>query len=517
MTGRSRLATSSIGGIDIASGRFSATGDPFCHPTRRRNEMPSTASTADPRRRSPRSISGHSPRSPRTLSRRSLLGAAGLGGGALALPGCFSTGETTANQGSTKPGGKVDLTFWLPGGEGPYLDAHRDLAKKYHKLHSNVSVAVSGHTGEQNFLEVLLARIASGNPPSATLLWDTPVSLGIRGSLVELDSYMESSKNSQLANWPEAVLASCQHDGKTYGLPATAGSYAMFFNQDWFEQKGIPVERESFPKTWDDLRALSKEFTRWNGDNIESAGFLPPLDPYTLPIWSALNGGGLFDADRGTYTIDAEQNLEMMEYFVDWIDEEYKGDLRKVDKSFQAALGEQPPIFQEQRLAMRFEGTWLMGEIYSTEPKFENWEVASAPVGPSGSETTSGYWPNWVAVPTASNNPDEAFKYLDYLAFEGVQELFAEFPDLPANTKIADTIVPSKLVERRGDAFAEDATAFFRQQLEIATPMWNSPVHTFAIDQVARALERISTKTATPKDALAEAQKACQAELDSVL
>jgi multiple sugar transport system substrate-binding protein len=453
---------------------------------------------------------------PAGLDRRRLLGLAGLGAGALALPGCFSTGTEPAGT-ERKPGEKVDLTFWLPGGEDAYLEVHKNLASEYHKKHKDVSVAVTRLTGEQNFLEVLLARIAGGNPPSATVLWDTPVALGLKGSLVPLDPYLESSENSKISNWPESVLASCQHEGKTYGLPFTAGSYGMFYNQEWFEEKGIPTDRESFPKTWDDLRALSKEFTTWKGDKIQSAGFLPSFDPYVVPVWSALNGGQIYDAANQKYTIDSESNIEMLEYFMSWIDEEYRGNLTKVNQTFEAALGEQPPTFQQQKIATLMDGTWMMGSFYSVEAKFENWEVAANPVGPSGGETTSGYWPNWMAIPTASNNPDEAFKYLDYIAVTGAEEQFAEFPDLPTNAKVPPDIVPSKLVERRGREYAENATAFFRHQLEIATPMWDSPVQTFATDQLTRALERISTKADRPQVALAQAQKACQAELEKTL
>ena len=35
-----------------------------------------------------------------------------------------------------------------------------------------------------------------------------------------------------------------------------------------FAAKGIPADRESFPKTWDELRALSKEFTVWEDDRL---------------------------------------------------------------------------------------------------------------------------------------------------------------------------------------------------------------------------------------------------------
>lgn len=442
-----------------------------------------------------------------SLGRRELLGLAALGGAGLLLPGC---------SGSSADGGGVDLTFWLPGGEDGYLALHEELGRKYSKSHPGIQVEVKRLTGDQNFIEVLLARIAAGNPPTATVLWEPPVGLGHRGALMELDEFMASSKNCQLENWPNAVLKSCQFDGKTYGLPFTAGSYAIFYNQEWFDEKGIPSDRDSFPKTWDDLRALSKEFTRWNGDKLESAGFLLPFDAITLPIWSGLNGGQIFDADNKKYLIDSEQNIEMFEYFMSWLDEEYEGDITKVNESW-TSLGEAPPLFQLQRLAMLPEGTWMMGSFYNVESKFEEWEVASFPVGPSGDQPVSGYWPNWMAVPSDSNDPEAGFEYLDMIAVEGAQAQFEEFPDLPTNAHVDPKIVPAKLVERRGAEFANDSVGFMRHQLDISVPMWQSPVHTFATDQLTRAIERISTKTGKPKAELAAAQQACQAELDKVL
>jgi multiple sugar transport system substrate-binding protein len=444
---------------------------------------------------------------PRSLGRRELLGLTALGAAGLLLPACSS---------SAADGGDVDLTFWLPGGEDGYLALHEELGRTYSKQHPNVHVEVKRLTGDQNFIEVLLARIAAGDPPTVTVLWEPPVGLGHRGALMELDEFLPSSRHCQLENWPSAVLKSCQFDGKTYGLPFTAGSYGIFYNQEWFEEKGIPSDRDSFPKTWDDLRALSKEFTRWDGDQLETAGFLLPFDPVTLPIWSGLNGGQLFDAENRKYLIDSEPNVEMFEYFMAWLDEEYKGDINKVNESW-TSLGEEPPIFQMKRLAMLPSGTWLLGSFYNVEAEFERWEIAGFPVGPSGDQPVSGYWPNWIAIPRDSNDPEAGFAYVDMIAVEGAQAQFEEFPDLPTNADVDPDIVPAKLVARRGEEFARDAVGFMRHQLEISVPMWQSPVHTFATDQLTRAIERISTKTGTPKAELQAAQQACQAELDKVL
>jgi len=58
---------------------------------------------------------------------------------------------------------------------------------------------------------------------------------------------------------------------------------------------------------------------------------------------------------------------------------------------------------------------------------------------------------------------------------------------------------------------------FWASQAEIATPMWDSPIQSFANDRLRQAVERILTKAAPPAEELASAQADCQAELESVL
>jgi multiple sugar transport system substrate-binding protein len=462
-----------------------------------------------------------------TLSRRTFLQFAGMGAGMAMVAACATapTGQQTA-EGETAPaaeGSTINLSFWTPGGSDVYCQGFETIAQNYEALHPGINIeeAQCG-AGEQNYNEVLLARIAAGDPPDATILWTSPAAFGARNALVELDELMANSQYSQKEAWPEGVLASCIFNGKTFGLPVAAGTYAMFYNEEWFEEKGISSAREDFPKTWDELRALSKEFTSWNGDTLETMGFLPwDEDQYTLPIWSALNGSQLYDGESQQYTIDNEANQAMMEYALAWLDEEYQGDITKVTVSgnwgaYTDAEG-RPPAFQERRMAIMTGGFWLCGDMYAVEPKFERWNVAPFPVGPGGSQTTSGYWPNWLVVPKGSSNPEEAFNYLDYMSAEGIKVWFSNVPDLPTNANVPTDLYPSLTAEKRGEEFAQEVTNFFRGQLEIATPMWNSPVQDFANDQIGRALEQIYTKSATPAQALAEAQEACQTELENVL
>jgi ABC-type glycerol-3-phosphate transport system substrate-binding protein len=460
------------------------------------------------------------------LSRRTFLRFAGTGMGVALLAACAAppAAQQGGAQAESAPAAdeKISLSFWTPGGSAIYCAGFGDIAANYEAENPNVDIedAQCG-TGEQNFNEVLLARVAAGDPPDMTIIWTSPAAFGARNALFELDAMMASSKYSQKEAWPEGVLASCIWDGKTYGLPVAAGTYAIFYNEEMFEAAGLSPKREDFPKTWDELREISKLFSKWNGDTLETAGFIPTRDQYELPVWSALNGTQLYDADNRKYQLDNEANTGMMEYIMTWLDEEYQGDIQKVNISGNWGAypdGEgRPAALLEGTLAMNMNGFWVCGDMYNNEVKVERWNVASFPVGPGGAGAKSGYWPNWLVIPKGSSNVEESFKYLDYMSAEGIKVWFSNIPDLPTNKNVPTDLFPKLTAEHRGEEFAKDVTNFFRKQLDVATPMWNSPIQDFANDQIGRAVEQIYNKTATPQAALAEAQTACQAELDKLL
>ena len=462
---------------------------------------------------------------PYRLTRRQMIGSGVVGGTALAmlsaqsrLPG-LALGHAAAQE-------QTPLRFWVPPGSPLYCEVQQEIAADYATLDQSIRFeevqCLPGETDD--YFQAILAAIAAGNPPDGMVIWDTPVSLGARDALVAIDDLMAASEHSQAEKWPEGLLASCQYEGQTYGLPVTAGLYGLWYNPNLLDEKGIPSDRESLPKTWQELRDLSKEFTVWDGDRLVSAGFVPnngEFNAFELPIWSALNGGQLYDAANQTYTIDSETNIEMMDFMVSWIDEEYKGDIALVRSSagWSGYVTEDglPPAFQAGNQAMLQQGSWLMGDFAAeVEPVFDNWNIGNHPVGPSGETSVSGFWPNWMAIPAGAANPEAVFGYMDYMSAVGVEKWFNAIPDIPTNAD-APAVLPQGVVESRGEEFAQEIMAFWDTQAEMSTAMWTSPVQGFANDRLGQAVERILTRAAAPAEELATAQSDCQAELESLL
>jgi multiple sugar transport system substrate-binding protein len=447
---------------------------------------------------------------PKGVNRRSFLrGSAALGAIAAIPRAAFAQGGT--------------LTMWTPGGSPIFCDMQDQLIRNWGTANGGLEVDFQCGLGSSTeYTQTLIGSISGGTAPDISIFWDTPIALGVQGAFRPLDDMMVGSRISA-DTWPAGLLKSCQFGGKTYGLPVTAGLYGMFYNEELFESKGIPSDRASLPKTWDELRALSKEFTVWNGDRLQSAGFMPPRNNVVAIVFAGLNGSRFYDGDNQKYTMDAEANIEMFNYFLDWLNEEYKGDINLIDQSgnfqdgYPSATTGLGPAFQEGRLAGLTSGSWLMGDIYNDpKPVFSRWNVSGLPYGPSGTASVSGFWPNWMVLPEGSQNPEAAFKYLEYMSIEGVTDWYRVVPDIPTNAN-AQQVLPDVVVQNRDEAFAADITAFWAEQAKITTPMWDSPVEAYGQDQLARAMEKIYTKTATPAEALAEAQASAQAELDRFL
>ena len=467
---------------------------------------------------------------PLVVSRRRFLQLMGMGGAAVVWSACGGSEEvaqTTAAAGtSPTTAAPVSLDFWLPGGSDPFCQGFRTVADAFAASGSGVTVeeVLCGVADDEDFNERLLANLAAGTPPDAVVIWSPPVVMASLGALEPLDDLMAASKNSKVENWPEGVLASCRWDGQIYGLPATASSYAIFYNEELLESKGIPSGRDDFPKTWDELKALSAEFVRWDGDTLVSAGMIPPYDAVEAAIWSATNGGVLYDAESRQVRLNSDENIEMLDFGLQWLNEQYKGDWVAMDASgnylgggYVDELG-RPPAFQSGNHLAMVGGFWVAADMYGVElAGWERWNVAGFPVGPSGTSTASGFWPNWCAIPRGASNPEASFEWLDYLVVEGMSTWFSQVPDIPTNRLAPDDLFPQSVADQRGDEFATDITRFFTAQLDVAAPMWTCPVQDFMHDQLYTAISAVMLKDATPKEAMDAAQEATQAELDSLL
>ncbi len=464
------------------------------------------------------------------LSRRQFMrGAAGAAFGAV-LAACTPKATEVAAPGETQdeaPKQEAVRLEWYTC-YGTWGEAGlQSIVDDYVQKNPDVTFApiVYAQDSTQGALEGLLSRIAAGTAPDVALMWDSPVSLGVRGALAALDQLMALSLYSKETDWPEMMFRSCKFRGKSYGFPSYNAIYGIWYNSDFFEKKGISIKREDFPTTWDGLKELSKQFTEYDGQTPKTVGYFPLWNVHT-DQWFQFNGGGSYDYENAAYHMDLPQNIETLEYAARWIDEEYQGNYDGVKGTGWDFWDDQggEPAWQDGRMVMIQGGNWSVG-IYNSIPPQYNWDVARFPLGPSSTSKNlySSYYGNWTMIiaPAGSKNIDQAFKFVDWLNGDGVMNWITNGnSDAPGSKKFyeknKDFITPL-FKEHLDAAKAADLQAFFEDQAAHAADMFSSPIASFQWDQAMRAAERVLKKAASAAEALKEAQDACSAELDKIL
>ncbi len=389
---------------------------------------------------------------------------------------------------------------------------HYWIIRKFMEKNPNVFVKYTPSSAYPGaFNETIMMRIASGDPPDCIYHYSSPIAYAARGTCLALDEMMAAHPVATKDAFLESAMAQCQWNGKTWGLPLNGSPSVMFYNTDLLQQAALPLERDKMPKTLDELKVMSAKFTKWEGDKLLMAGSNPWSQSWAWPGMCVANGGLLWDGDK--YSINHPKNVELIEYWVKWLDEEYKGDIDKLNAngSYSGAYPEN--AFGMKLQAIAVDGFWA---VTHTPPEVK-YELAKMPVGPSGSKTAASNWPNLMFIPTAAKHPKEAFELCAFFATEGQYEWWDRWADCPVWKQFPEDRAPKDLVTRVGQEKALEFTRFVRTCLPDIVVQWNSPVDDFATDEIYRAVDQVLHKKSSAKEALDKAQEAAVAKLAEVV
>jgi len=134
-----------------------------------------------------------------------------------------------------------------------------------------------------------------------------------RGAFTEADLYSQ-------------VLDGMRFKGRLFGLPSDMSPIVMLYNQDMFNECGVPYPREDWDlnQFLDVCKALTRD-TNGNGEpdvyaimNFSGTGpeqFRPAYNRW--PAWVWMNGGDIFTPDMSRCVLDTPEAIGGMQFFVD--------------------------------------------------------------------------------------------------------------------------------------------------------------------------------------------------------
>ncbi len=257
------------------------------------------------------------------------------------------------------------------------------------------------------------------------------------GSVMPLE---ELTKYGKFANGFKDFIATdlTMYDGKAYGVPWTADTWAVVYRTDVLKQAGI----EGLPKSWSDLRKASetiKEKTGKTGFAFAAANQM--WFPVNYYIWS--NGGNFIEADgKGGFQVGVtkEQVADAMNYFKGYIDDGLAPrSILSIDQPHDPALL-QALLDGKQAIAMMPTNTYRqLLSAYEEKHPGEPVPFASGVLmeGSEGPKTHLGG--RTLVVNSNTKHPEEAWKLVQYLTSAPLFEKYYT-NQFPAQKSLLDQI-----------------------------------------------------------------------------
>lgn len=266
------------------------------------------------------------------------------------------------------------------------------------------------------------------------------------GELVNGEHILETVNAEEIK---KEVLGACSqaltYQGKMYGYPVSAETYALFYNKALIKETEVP-------KTWEDLAKWVKDF---NSKNPGKRGFVMNVgNAYYSIIFTTSSGNRLFGpsgTDTQSTNINSEASIKGMKFF-----QSMKGALNVPAADLDTANCDQ--AFSSGNAAMHITGPWNIKNFVDAGLDFGVTQLPSLPGDTSPASSFSGTRTMFVSA--YSEHPEEAADFAHFLVSPEMQQLRFDLTGaMPAiQTTVSSPYIPG-----------------FLNQLDYAFPMPSIP------------------------------------------
>ncbi|PSK98692.1 raffinose/stachyose/melibiose transport system substrate-binding protein [Haloactinopolyspora alba] len=421
-----------------------------------------------------------------TRPRKTVAGAAMLACTALALASCGG------DDGDSAGGSSDTLRLWHYEGQNSAMGIAWDEAIRIFEEETGATVEFE-EKGFEQIRQTANMVLNSDQAPDLMEYNKGNASAGLlasQGLLTDIsDAAAEYGWDGMLS---ESLQTTARYDengvmgsGPWYGVP-NYGEFVMFYyNKDMFAEYGIEV-----PKTFDDLVAAMDAFVAEGVTPLAMSGAEYPAGQlfYELALSQA---DRQFVDDYQVYENPVDFGGPELSYaaktFDEWVKAGYvSGDsasLKAEDMGTGFIGGEFPMVYS---------GSWWYGRFTDEISDFE-WSTFAFP----GSDLHPGSSGNLWVVPTASDNKELAYEFIDITMRPEIQALLGNNGGVPVAADPADIKdeKSKELISLFNEINEADGLAFY--------PDW--PVAGY-YDTIVGALQQLINQSASPDEVLQQLQ-----------
>lgn len=348
-------------------------------------------------------------------TRRRVVGSGVLGGVVAALAACAPSG---GGEAGTKAGGSgKQVTVRLgsrasgtPGDVGTeeFLAGKKLFEAKYPKI-------TLDYVWQMND-EKFLAAAAAGDGFDIQDLCCAQLPVEARaGVLMKLDPFIKKGmKDSDVKDWIEWQYKYFNIDGSQYGIGKYMGTTALYYNKDWFRQKGVALPTENW--TWNEYRDAMVKLTdvpnkKFGINLLAGTGGTMAGDRRQAKVHQ--NGGNMVDPKNDLKSaLDQSKTIEAFEWLHARIWKENASIQPQQLPGYPDTILITRLQFAQGHVAMWEDGSWSLAPLTQDKPSFD-WDVMTLPKGTAGRNvlaTTDG-WAMW----SGTKSVDDTWLLLSWL------------------------------------------------------------------------------------------------------
>lgn len=406
--------------------------------------------------------------------------------------------------------GKTIIDVWhpWPGSQGAEF---RRLVGVFNESQNEVQVRLLFVPNNLSSNQKLFMSISAGAPPDCAFVDGPQVAeWAARGAIEPLDDLMAGHGIRNEDFWGPCARQN-QFRGKTYALTYCADpNFAFFWNREVFAEAGL-LEAGA-PKTIEELDVLSRKLTvRDERGRIKRIGFIPwNVFGYANSVftWGWAFGGEFYDSERERITCGEDPRvIEAMKWMKSYADEYGFQEIN----SFAEGFGDQADNpFIRGKMAMAAGHVTNIPQFKKYAPDLDY----GATFFPYPERMGSDYSPwmgGWcMGIPRGSRHPEAAFVFMKWLctneeAGRSMIVTTGTFPGYIHSPAFEEVKRDPKL-----EVFYE-VLKNTRHQRPVM------PAQAFFMGALDRAVSDVLNEIKTPEEALMEAQRETQKELDRVL
>ncbi|NFG24791.1 ABC transporter substrate-binding protein [Clostridium botulinum] len=430
-------------------------------------------------------------------------------GFAIGLVLMISVGLISCNTGKSKEtlgsNGKIKVEYWY--GLGGKLGKNMDnIINDFNNSQDKYEIkGISQEDYDATFKNLQAAIAAKKTPALVVLEPDKGAILNNKGALADISNYTAEDSDFNSDNYIKSFFESCKKDNKLYAFPMFGTTQVLYYNKKEFENAGISKDSLN---TWSKIAEASKKLIKKDGDETKFYGWEPMWGADNLIDASLSNGGSILSEDGSRVLINLPEWVEVWDNFRMWIHDDKIMKINSSGQGWEYWYSTIDDIMQDRA------GGYTGSSGDQGDLDFEKLGAIEQPAFKDGKEAKPIAEARLLVIPNLANEEAKkgAYEFIKYFTS----------PEVNAKWSIASGYIPVNKAACNTDAFKEyveknpQALVPITQALH-ASKSFIDPTNGKIYDALKVAADKVELENVSAQEALDEAEKIAQSELNKAL